>query len=194
LWIVHRLDRQTSGTLVLARTAETHRVLNAQFQERQVTKTYHALVNGTPAWQEQVAELALLRDGDRRHRTIIDDLRGKPSITHLRVLERFARHTLLEALPKTGRTHQIRAHLAALGFPIVADALYRGGNSLSLANLQGQHAPRKTPEPLIERVALHALSLVIVHPASNEPMRFTAPYPADLNEALSCLRTIGSKP
>jgi RluA family pseudouridine synthase len=189
LWVVHRLDRQTSGVLALARTAQAHRALNTQFQERRTTKVYHALVHGDPSWTEKTVDLALRRDGDRRHRTVVDPQHGKPSITHLRVLQRFGRYTLLEATPKTGRTHQIRAHLAALGLPIVADALYHGDKRLCLSDI----APTASTEsdshrPLMERVALHALRLKVAHPITGETLHFEAPYPADFAATLRQLR------
>ena len=126
LWVVHRLDRETSGVIVFARTAAAHRPLNTQFEQRQALKPYHALVQGLPAWDSQNIHLPLRPDGDRRHRTVVDPQHGKPAETGLRVLERFDRCALLQAVPHTGRTHQIRAHLAALGHPIAADPLYGG--------------------------------------------------------------------
>jgi tRNA pseudouridine32 synthase/23S rRNA pseudouridine746 synthase len=171
LWIVHRLDRNTSGVIVLARTAEAHRALNMQFDGRQVAKVYHALVDGVPAWDAQTVDLPLRVDGDRRHRTVIDRHRGKPAVTHFRVLERFAGRALVEARPETGRTHQIRAHLAALGHPLVADLLYGGAGA-----------------EIIDRPALHAWSLIIAHPATGAPLHFEAPYPEDFVAALGLLR------
>jgi tRNA pseudouridine32 synthase / 23S rRNA pseudouridine746 synthase len=91
LWTVHRLDRETSGVVLLARTAEAHRHLNTQFQEQRVVKIYHALVLGDPAWDKRTIRLPLRGDGDRRHRTVVDHKRGKPAVTHLRVFERFWR-------------------------------------------------------------------------------------------------------
>ena len=126
LWIVHRLDRSTSGVIVLARTVQAHRALNAQFQEHTVEKIYHAIVTGAPDWEETAIDLPLRADGDRRHRTVVDAQGGKPAVTHLRVLERFAGYSLVEAVPHTGRAHQVRAHLLAAGFPLVGDALYGG--------------------------------------------------------------------
>lgn len=188
LWVVHRLDRQTSGAMAMARSASSHRSLNAQFQSHTATKVYHALVVGRPSWDERTVSKPLRRDGDRRHRTVVDPERGKQALTHLRVLERFRHHALLEATPHTGRTHQIRAHLSALGLPIVADALYGGGESLSLSSLAGPAQARCCEGRLIERSALHALELTVVHPTAGTPIRFEAPYPPDLERALRCLR------
>jgi tRNA pseudouridine32 synthase/23S rRNA pseudouridine746 synthase len=176
LWTVHRLDLETSGVLVFARTAAAHRTLNTQFQERQVSKTYHALVRGCPQWVDQTVDLPLRRDGDRRHRTVIDPHRGKPSVTHLHVLERFAGHALLEAVPETGRTHQVRAHLAALGLPILGDRLYV------------REKPVAPEDPTIQRTALHARRLKLAHPTTGEVLCFEAPYPADWTVALQWLR------
>ena len=158
LWIVHRLDRETSGVLVLARSAEAHRALNTQFEQHLVHKTYHARVAGIPAWQETSVRLPLRSNAGHRHRTVVDEQRGKPAVTHLRVLERFEAGALVEASPETGRTHQIRAHLAALGHPIVGDELYGGGVSLA-------------------GVFLHARRLEVTHPLSGSRMKFTAEYP-----------------
>ena len=155
LWIVHRLDRETNGVLVLARTAEAHRALNTQFEQHQVRKIYHALVVGSPDWKETTVRLPLRTNVGHRHRTAVGPQRGKPAVTHLRVLERFEGTTLVEAAPETGRTHQIRAHLAALGYPIVGDELYGAG-----------------PSPA--GLSLHALSLEITHPVTGERMKFEA--------------------
>ena len=168
LWIVHRLDKDTSGLLLLARTAGAHRALNTAFETRQVTKAYHALVSGSPAWEEYETRQPLRVSGDRQHRTVVDARRGKPAITRLRVLERLGGYTLIEARPETGRTHQIRAHLAALGFPIIGDSLY-GGQAISPSYAS----------PWIERMALHAYSLEFQHPVSGVSLSFQAPYPDD---------------
>jgi RluA family pseudouridine synthase len=171
LWVVHRLDRQTSGAIVFARTAAAHRLLNTQFEQRQALKTYHALVQGLPAWDTRSVHLPLRADGDRRHRTVVDHQRGKPAETDLLVIERFENVTLLQATPHTGRTHQIRAHLAAVGHPIVSDPLY-GGAELSI----------------LPRLGLHAYSLKLFHPGSGAEMVFTAPYPQDFAQVVNLLR------
>jgi RluA family pseudouridine synthase len=160
LWIVHRLDRQTSGLMLLARTPQAHRYLNDQFQSHQVTKTYHALVVGEPRWDETTIDLPLRPDGDRRHHTIVDQSRGKPAVTYLRSLERFGQFSLVEATPRTGRTHQLRAHLSAVGFPILCDSLYGGGQRLVPSHQSVESGGNDgSPTGLLERMGLHALSL-----------------------------------
>jgi len=172
VWVVHRLDRETSGVIVLARTAEIHRALNIAFDAREVHKVYHALVIGVPAWDEYLIDLPLRPDGDRRHRTVIDRAHGKPAVTRVRVLERFAQHTLIEARPATGRTHQIRAHLAALDLPLAGDVLYGG----------------KDAAALIQHTALHAHSIEFTHPVTQEAVQLSAPYPEDVTLTLARLR------
>jgi len=181
LWTVHRLDKWTSGVVVLARTAQAHRELNTQFQEHTVGKLYHALVSGVPVWDEKLLDAPLLADGDRHHRTVIDPPRGKPASTHFRRLECFTVCALVEAAPRTGRTHQIRAHLAHLGHPILADELYGGKEQ--------DHFVGRIDNPPIARLALHARSLQIAHPVTGEAMIFTAPYPPDFQAALQHLRS-----
>jgi RluA family pseudouridine synthase len=190
LWIVHRLDKETSGVLLLARSAVAHRSLNTQFEKHLVSKVYHALVVGTPEWQEKTVRLPLRPNGDRQHRTVIDPQAGKPAVTHLKVLERFGQYSLVEAIPETGRTHQIRAHLSALGLSIAGDKLYgkrinpRAGEKVR--RFQQGHDPLIS---LTDRMGLHARSLEINHPLTEERQKFTAPYPAEIVAILQQLRS-----
>ncbi|HEX7976693.1 MAG TPA: RluA family pseudouridine synthase [Anaerolineales bacterium] len=185
VWVAHRLDKETSGVLALARSAEAHRRLNTQFEQRQVSKVYHALIAGSPEWEEKTVRLPLRINVGHKHRTAVDPQRGKPAETDLHVLERLGEYALVEALPRTGRTHQIRAHLAALGCPILSDDLY--GHPVS-SKQAGPGDRQEDAGILIARLALHARSLAFAHPITGERLRFEAPYPADFDDALATLR------
>jgi len=181
LWIVHRLDKDTSGVYLLARTAEAHRSLNLQFDRRSVEKIYHALVSGNPAWEAKTIDFPLRVNGDRRHRTVVDFERGKAAITLCKRLENFQGCTLLAIQPKTGRTHQIRAHLAHLGHPILGDRLY------------GVSTSRLSSVPLsVERLALHAYAVSIYHPQNGKKIGWHAAYPDDFQSWLEQLRKLAA--
>jgi RluA family pseudouridine synthase len=167
IWVVHRLDKVTSGVMVFARTAEAHRALNGQFERHTVQKVYHAIVEGLPPWEAHTARHMLRTDVGRAHRTVVVRKRGKSSETVFKLLGRGLAQALLEAQPRTGRTHQVRVHLAALGYPLVADTMYG--------------APETS---LIARPALHAFSLSFLHPGSGRPVAFNAPAPQDFVAAL----------
>ena len=188
LLVVHRLDKDTSGVLLFAKNAEAHKALSGAFESREVAKVYHALIRGEPEWEERSCDYPLKPDGDRLHRTIIDASRGKAAATDFRVLGRYGPYSLVEARPRTGRTHQIRVHLAALGYPIVADPLYGDGKALFLSSFKKKWRGDEYAErPLISRTALHALSLEFPHPRSGESLRFESAYPRDLKAALAQL-------
>lgn len=169
--IVHRLDKITSGVMVFARDAETHRALNMQFENHDAQKTYHAIVEGNPKWDEKVARHPLRANVGKKHRTAVDDKNGKPSETRFRVIKRYQEAALIEAKPMTGRTHQIRVHAYALGHPLVEDVLY------------GSQDRYGFPRPM-----LHAQTLSFIHPATNERVKFSAPRPDDFEAALNLLK------
>ncbi len=162
LWVVHRLDKVTSGVLLFARTAEAHRSLNIQFEKHEVTKIYRALAEGSPAWEEHTARHPLRVNVGHKHRTVVDHRDGKPSVTRFRVLQRLDGFCLLEAVPETGRTHQVRVHAAALGHPLLADSAYGSRETRGLT-----------------RPALHASTLTVIHPTRGEAITFRAPDPSD---------------
>lgn len=170
IWIVHRLDKITSGVIVFARTAEAHRMLNSQFEKHEAQKIYHAIMVGVPEWEEKIAKHPLRVNVGHKHRTAVDPRDGKASETSFKVLKKFQAHSLVEAILKTGRTHQIRAHAFALGHPLLGDVLYG--------------APKTE---LIERPALHAYLLSFMHPTTSERVSFSTPYPDDFSKALDRL-------
>jgi len=170
IFIVHRLDKITSGVMVFARDAETHRALNHQFENHEAQKTYHAIVEGNPRWEEKVAKHPLRANVGHKHRTMVDDKNGKPSETRFRVIKRYQEAALIEAKPVTGRTHQIRVHAYALGHPLVEDFLYGAKDMYGI------------PHPM-----LHAQSLSLIHPTTKERTKFSAPRPAEFEEALKII-------
>jgi len=189
LWIVHRLDRETSGVLLLARSPDAHRSLSLQFENRSVSKVYHALVAGSPPWEERRVTLPLRPDADRQHRTLVDHRQGKPAVTNLRVLERFSLYTLVEARPETGRAHQVRVHLASLGLAVAADGLYGSGVGVYLSQIKPRYKSSRGKErPLLGRLGLHALALLLEHPQTGQPLSLEASYPSDIDATLRYLR------
>ena len=171
VWVVHRIDKVTSGIIVFGMTAEAHRSLNIQFEKHEVEKKYHALINGAPKWNEKVTKFPLRVNVGHKHRTMVDDRRGVRSETRFRLLERWQASALVEASPMTGRTHQIRVHAYALGHPLMGDVLYS--------------APETN---VIARPALHAYSLTFSHPGTGKRMTFQADYPSDFRAAVGLLR------
>jgi RluA family pseudouridine synthase len=171
IWVVHRLDKVTSGLVIFARSAEAHRALNMQFERHEMHKVYHAIVIGAPPWDEHTARHPLRINVGHTHRTVVDHSKGKPSETTFKVLERFNGYTLLAAIPATGRTHQVRVHVYALGFPLLGDSLYS--------------APKTD---LIPRPALHSQEVAFTHPVTHDKLTFSAPYPQDFENALLNLR------
>jgi RluA family pseudouridine synthase len=169
LWIVHRLDKTTSGVIVFARNEETHRALNIQFENHEAEKIYHAIVEGNPKWNEKIAKHPLRVNVGHKHRTAVDDKNGKPSETRFKVIKRYQESALVEAKPMTGRTHQVRVHAYALGHPLLGDVLYSAEET-----------------DIIARPALHAYSLTIY--VNGEHRTFKAPYHDDFRIALDGLK------
>ena len=182
LYAVHRIDKDTSGIIIYARTPEAQRTLSMEFEKREVNKTYHALVYGHPMWQELTVDAALQPDGDARHRTVVSKRYGKPSKTDFRLIGNCGPYSWIEAKPITGRTHQIRVHLADKGFSIVCDPLY-GGNQkpVRLSEIKKRwNGDEEEERPLLKRLGLHAYKIEFTHPTSGEKVSFTAPYPKDM--------------
>ena len=169
--IVHRLDRETSGAMVVARNDKAHEHLSEQFRSRNVRKIYLALVHGKMPRDSGTITLPISRDPRRRTRMTARATKGRHARTDWRVIARLDRCTLIEAVLHTGRTHQIRAHFAAIGHPVVGDTLYGAPRSLRAGtrNL-----------PLLERNYLHAARIGFSHPSSGAWVEVRAPLPRDL--------------
>ena len=189
---VHRIDKDTSGLLILAKTPEMSRKLQIAFEERRIGKVYLALVAGRPAWDSLDCDTPLLIDGDRQHRSLVaraGDPDARKALSRFTVLERFRSCTLVAVELMTGRTHQIRVHAAHLGHPLIGDHLYGGPKELLLSTIKsGWRGDRYEEKPLIERVALHAFRLHFEHPLEHRILEFTAEYPKDLRASLAQLR------
>jgi 23S rRNA pseudouridine1911/1915/1917 synthase len=176
--IVHRLDKDTSGLIVVAKNERAHRNLQDQFRTRQVEKVYLALVDGVPPTRTGRIEAPIGRDpAHRKQMAIVSEGKGREAVTEYKTLESFRKHTLLEVHPHTGRTHQIRLHLKLLGTPIVGDSLYG----------------HRHPSISIQRQFLHAARLTITLKPGEIARIFEAPLPADLEIALNEVRTNETK-
>lgn len=189
--IVHRLDRDTSGLLIVAKEDKAHKALARQFERRTIQKEYLALVFGEPGRDSDWIERPIGMHPALREKMAIRNVEdgGREAVTFYEVLERFRGFALVRCRPKTGRTHQIRVHLAHIGHPILADKMYAGrGATFTLGDLLGPDHP-DAAQALIERQALHAHALDLKHPVTGAPITFQAPLPADMAATLAALRT-----
>ncbi|HEV2416184.1 MAG TPA: RluA family pseudouridine synthase [Terriglobia bacterium] len=169
--IVHRLDKMTSGLMLVAKNDAAHRVLAAAFKARAIKKTYTTLVHGRVKQDAGSVDAPVGRDPRHRYRMKVGGVKGREALTEFAVLRRFQDFTLLSAMPRTGRTHQIRVHLASLGHPVAGDTAYGAPAKI---RLNGQE--RKT----LSRTFLHASALEFAHPSTGKPLAFAAPLPAEL--------------
>lgn len=193
--IVHRLDRDTSGVLVVAKDNAIHANLSSQFEERTVEKEYRAIAWGEVSFDRDFIETHVRVSHRNRERMMVCPEGGNSrfAATFYEVLERFRGFTFLRLCPQTGRTHQLRVHLHHLGHPIVADRLYEGRSALKLSDLV-ENLPPEKDEVLIQRQALHALRLCFNHPVTGERLEFEAPLPDDITRTLEAIRTHRAKP
>lgn len=192
VYVVHRLDKGTSGIICFAKTKEAHRLLSLQFQERIPLKRYHAIVQGVPFESEGVIDAGLSpnKEGGMR----VDIKRGKPSVTEYKVLDSYGQFALIEATILTGRTHQIRIHLKHLGHPLAVDPLYANKEELYLSEIKRKkfNLKKHTDErPLLTRVPLHAHYLSFEHPITQKAIEIECVYPKDMRAILNQLNKWG---
>lgn len=187
--IVHRLDRDTSGVILVAKDEQTHRDLSLQFETRKVFKEYIALTAGVLDRDSDYIERRIgHHPHDRIKMMVTDDAeRGKEACSFYEVIERFKGFTFCRIQPRTGRTHQIRVHLASVGSPVLADKIYSGRSSVRLSDLV-PGLPAANDQVLLERQALHAHRLRLFHPRSRKVIAVEAPLPADFERTLAALR------
>jgi len=182
--IVHRLDKETSGLMVVAKTLVAHQSLVKQLQAKTVSREYLAIVQGVMTGGGTV-DKPIGRHPQARTKMAVLDFGGKEAVSHYRVIERFPAHTLIRVKLETGRTHQIRVHMASIGYPLVGDSTYGGRLKLPKGSSQELHDALRA----FRRQALHATQLALSHPVSGEHMEWQALPPADFNRLFAVLKS-----
>ncbi|MFQ5863214.1 MAG: RluA family pseudouridine synthase [Candidatus Brocadiales bacterium] len=188
--IVHRLDRDTSGVMLVIKSDLVHSNIAEQFERRKVNKEYIALVEGDVELDSDLIELPIGRHATNRLKMVVRHDEGREASSVYEVLERFGDFTLVKVMPKTGRTHQIRVHMKAIGHPIVADADYNRRDCLYRSEIFREE-PKPDEQPVLDRQALHACRLEFYHPVLKKKVPFQAELPADMKAVLELLRERG---
>jgi 23S rRNA pseudouridine1911/1915/1917 synthase len=192
IFIVHRIDRETSGVLILAKTEEAHKKLSMMFQNRDIDKTYWALINGKPNVKSATITLKIAESKLNRGEYVTSGS-GQEAISHYEILEVLGKYCLVQIKIETGRTHQIRVHMKAINHPLAVDHLYglKDKPGIMLSEIKKKYkASTKDDEekPLISRLTLHAYSVEFIHPVTELPMVIEAPLPKDFAITLKMLR------
>jgi len=194
--IVHRIDKDTSGVIIAAKTLRAHGELTKQFQERVVQKSYRAIVEGEVEFDEDIIDKDMDRSKhDHEKMAVVKKGTGKSAISFYRVIERFEGFTFVEVAPKTGRTHQIRVHMASIGHPCIADSSYGRRDALFLRDLGAETDPMVPDplQPLLMRQALHAYTIQFTDPGTGMIVQYCAPVAKDMEDVLTLLRKYKSK-
>jgi len=191
IFVVHRIDKETSGLIVFAKTPEVHKALSEQFEAHSVEKTYEAIVRGFP--EKMTGRIDLPIREKHPGFMALDWKKGKPSITKFMVLQEFEAFAHLEVAPETGRMHQIRVHLKLIGLPIVGDPVYGGGKGFFLSEIKAKYKVKVEDEmeieekPLLARTALHASRLTFKHPVEGKKVTFKSGPPKDMRSVVRML-------
>jgi 23S rRNA pseudouridine1911/1915/1917 synthase len=190
IFVVHRLDFDTSGLICFARNEEAHRHLSLQFEHRSVRKIYHAILDGQIRPEEGTIDQPIAPIAHQPGKMTVHP-KGKPSLTTYKILESFKGFSLVEAQIHTGRTHQVRVHFASLGFPLVIDPVYGRREAFYLSEIKGKSyrlGKQKVERPLVSRATLHAAQLELDHPVSGERLSFESPWPKDIKAMINQFR------
>ena len=187
IFVVHRLDKDTSGVMVFAKTPEAHKKLSMAFERREVKKSYMAIVEGAPIDPEGEIVAPISEDPQKAGKMKIDQKNGKESTTKYRIAERFRRFSLLELNPETGRQHQIRIHCAFMGHALCVDPLYGKRKELFLSEFKRGYK-REEERPILGRLALHAQSLSFPDPDTGTILKYEVELPKDMRATLKQLR------
>lgn len=189
IYVVHRLDKDTSGVIIFAKDLDSHKFLNQQFEQNLIKKIYHVVVSGVIIDDEMKIDIPISQDYRKPGRSK-PSATGKDSLTILRVLERFRNTTLVECNLVTGRHHQIRVHCSAIGHPLLVDEFYGRSDAFFLSSIKKKYKYKKNEveRPLISRVTMHSYSVDFIHPVTNESLSLTAEYPKDFEALLKMLR------
>ena len=180
IFVVHRLDRDTSGAIMFAKNAEAHKFANDSFENQSIKRIYHVIVRGMFPADELEIDIPLLTDSSERGR-VVPSARGKYSLTKVRLLQKFRLATLLECELVTGRQHQIRVHLAAIGHPLLIDGVYGDSSEFYLSRIKKNYNADKNIEekPIFNRLSMHAYSLIFDDIFTNKEINVSAHYPKD---------------
>lgn len=189
IFTVHRLDKDTSGVIIFAKDAGSHKNLNQQFQDLKVIKLYHAVLKGNVNQDEIVIDIPITEDL-RQKGKMKPSARGKESLTKLKVINRFRNATLVELELVTGRHHQIRVHCAAIGYPLLVDSLYGNTEAFNVSSLKKKFKLKKgeIEKPIISRVTMHSWQIKFQHPHTGEDVSFEAEYPKDFFALIEVLK------
>jgi len=187
IFVVHRLDKETSGIICFAKNAETHRELNILFETRKIKKSYLVLVDGKLDKDSGIIDIPIKSNKSSKGFII------KESITEYRLLEEFKNYSLLEVFPRTGRMHQIRIHLSLIGHPLMVDSLYGNRDKIFLSEIKQNYKISGKEKPLMNRLTLHSYKIEFFYSKKNRVLSFTAPLPKDFEILLKQLRKYNSE-
>ncbi len=188
VFVVHRIDKETSGIIVYAKTPQAHAALNDQFEHRMVEKVYLGIVAGAPPSETGRIDAPIVENGREIGVMKVSYRSGKEAVTEFRVLERFNGYAILELRPRTGRMHQIRVHLRSIGTPLLSDRTYGDGKPFFLSHIKPAYRSEGEERPLLDRTALHAFAISFDHPKTGERTNLMAELPKDINSVLRYLR------